>query len=318
MEYLDIVLDTYLSLYEEALPTDAWHIHSFILREASCGVYEHCWGSEIPPGIRADRGEMYEIWEADDPDIFRARILAFRSWMREHGYRDKPLYITEYGSLWPYYEDPFVTNEGQDVFDEARAARFMTSTFDFLLGASDSSVGYRADQNRLVQRWLWYSLDGTDYGGALFEKYTTVSRPLGIDFADYTGAISPTVDLLAVEVGQVGPIPFSPTDPATVTLEVRISNVGNVKVTEPFTVGFLDERGQTIGDVVISDALAGCAATRMGTITWSDVAPGAHSIRVIVDPEDRIDEADETNNEANGIALVAEVQSFLPLITRDR
>jgi hypothetical protein len=318
MEYLDIVLDTYLSLYGEALPTDAWHIHSFILREASCDVYEHCWGSEIPPGINADSGEMYEIWEADDLDIFRARILAFRGWMRERGYRDEPLYITEYGSLWPYYDSPFVTNDGQDVFDEARAARFLTSTFDLLLSASDSTIGYRADQNRLVQRWLWYSLDGMDYGGALFDKDTVVSRPLGIDFADYTGAISPGVDLLAVEVGQAGPIPFSPTDTATVTLEVRISNAGNVAVTEPFTVRLLDGEGETIDDIVISNTLAGCAATWMDTVTWPNLAPGAHAVRVVVDPEDGIREADETNNEVNGVALVAEVQSFLPLITRDR
>jgi hypothetical protein len=319
MEYLDVVLDTYLSLYGEALPTDAWHIHSFILREASCTAYpQACWGSEIPPGIGEDSGEMYELWEVDGLDIFQTRILDFRSWMRERGYRDKPLYVTEYGSLWPYYASPFVTNDGQDVFDEARAGRFMTSTFDFLISAKDSSVGYVADQNRLVQRWLWYSLDGMDYGGALFDKYTAVSRPLGIDFADYTGGISPTVDLLAVEVGQVGPVPFSPTDTATVTLEARISNAGNVAVTEPFTVRFLDEEGRMIGDVVISDTLAGCAATRMGTVSWLNVAPGAHSIRVVVDPENGISEADETNNEVNGVALVAEAQSFLPLIARDR
>jgi hypothetical protein len=170
--------------------------------------------------------------------------------MRERGYWDRPLYITEYGSLWPYYGTPFVTNDGEDVFDEARAARFMTSTFDSLLSASDSSVGYgyMADQNRLVQRWLWYSLDGTDYGGALFDMRTTVLRPQGVSFAEYTGAISPTVDLLAVEVGQVAPVPLSPTDAATVTLEVRISNVGNVAVTEPITIRLVNESGQKIGD----------------------------------------------------------------------
>jgi subtilase family serine protease len=48
------------------------------------------------------------------------------------------------------------------------------------------------------------------------------------------------------------------------------------------------------------------------------VAPGAHSVRAIVDPEDEISEGDETNNEVNGVALVAETQTFLPLIARDR
>ncbi len=319
MDYLDLVLDAYISLYGEPLPTDAWHIHSFILREASCAVYEHCWGSEIPPGIRADSGEMYEVWEVDDLDIFRTRIFAFRSWMQRHGYRDKPLYITEYGTLWPYYEYPFVTNDGKDVFDEARAGQFMTSTFDFLLTANDPDTGYSADENRLVQRWLWYSLDSDAFGGALFDKNTGILRPLGKDFADYTGTIPPTTDLLAVEVGQVGPVPLSPTDAVTITLEARISNVGNAALTEgPITVRFLDEEGQTIGsDVVVDEALPGCAATRSVTTSWSHVEPGAHSVRLVVDPEDAIEEADETNNEVYGVALVAEHQIFLPLTFRN-
>jgi hypothetical protein len=76
MHYLDIVLNTYSSLYGEALPTEVWHIHLFILREASCAVHpEACWGSEIPPGVSADSGEMYELWEVDELDIFQARIF---------------------------------------------------------------------------------------------------------------------------------------------------------------------------------------------------------------------------------------------------
>ena len=71
MQYLDIVLDTYASLYGEALPTDAWHIHTFILREANCDVYPgECWGSEIPPGISADHGMMYDLEDTDNLDIF--------------------------------------------------------------------------------------------------------------------------------------------------------------------------------------------------------------------------------------------------------
>lgn len=319
LQYLDIVLDTYISRYEEPLPTDGWGIHTYILREASCEVYDHCWGSEIPPGLSADSGEMYDLWEVDALDIFQERILTFRQWMSQHGYRNSPLYISEYGTLWPYYDSPFVTHDGQDVFDETRAGRFMTSTFDFLLTANDPDVGYPADENRLVQRWLWYSLDDMDYGGALFDPYATTPMSLGLAFGDYTAGIPPTVDLFAVEVGQVGPVPFSPTDTATVTLQAQVSNVGNVAITEPITVHFSDAEGHMIGsDRVISNTIAGCAAMRAVTITWPGVEPGAHIVRAVVDPAGEVSESDEANNEVTGIVLVAKKQAFLPVVTRGK
>jgi hypothetical protein len=312
MQYLDIVLDTYKSLYGGPLPTDAWNIHTYILREKR-GDY----GCDIPPGISADEGELYAWWDSDRLDIFQARILAFRQWMRQRGYHDTPLYITEYGTLLPYYD--FVYEHNGVVFDEARAKDFMYSTFEFLLTAKDTSFGYPADEDRLVQRWLWYSLDDTQYGGALFDQFSLDMMPLGTDFGVYTGAMSPTVDLLAVDVGQTSPIPLSPENPATITLQARVSNVGNAPTTGPVTVRFLDGEGQQIGsDQVISTAVDGCAATEEVTMVWPNVMPGAYVVQVVVDPEDVVSEGNEGNNETSGVVLVAKTQAFLPLITREQ
>jgi hypothetical protein len=300
MQYLDIVLDTYVSLYGEPLPTDAWNIHTYILREKR-GDY----GCDIPPGISADEGEPYNWWDSDRLDIFQARILAFRHWMNEHGYRETPLYITEYGTLLPYYD--FVYEHEGVIFDEARARDFMVNSFDFLLTATDLNVGYPADENRLVQRWLWYSLDDTlEYGGALFDPLTLDMMQLGADFGAYTGAMTPTADLFAVDVGQTAPISSSADGAVTITLRARVSNVGNVAIAQPVTVRFLDGEGHQIGlDQVITATVSGCAEVRSITTTWPGVTTGSHVVRVMVDPEDDVSEGSEGNNEVSGVVLVA-------------
>ena len=182
LEYLDMVLDVYQNLYGEMMPVDVWNIHNMILREASCAVYPgSCWGCEIPPGIEADHGMLYEIQDNDDIVIFQQQIVAFRQWMKEKGERDKPLIVSEYGVLMP----------GIYGFDYARVKAFMYASFDYLTTATDGSLGYPADGNRLVQRWAWYSLNDDDFEGwsshhHLFNPQTKQITQLGIDYGSYT------------------------------------------------------------------------------------------------------------------------------------
>jgi hypothetical protein len=68
--------------------------------------------------------------------------------MADHGQRDKPLIVSEYGILLPEYYG----------FDLERVRSFMHDTYDFMLNATDQHIGYPDDGNRLVQRWAWYSL----------------------------------------------------------------------------------------------------------------------------------------------------------------
>ena len=72
--------------------------------------------------------------------------------MAGKGERNKPLWITEYGSLFP----PTRLDLGAT---DAKTASFMVGTFNFLLSARDEATGLPGDQNRLVQRWFWYSLN---------------------------------------------------------------------------------------------------------------------------------------------------------------
>jgi hypothetical protein len=188
LQYLDMVLDAYQSLYGEMMPVDVWNIHNMILREASCEVYpENCWGCEIPPGIDAHLGMTYTVQQNDDIDIFKQHIVAFRQWMKEKGERDKPLIVSEYGVLMPEMYD----------FDYARVKAFMYASFDYLTTATNDSLGYPADENRLVQRWVWYSLNDDDFEGYpsrqhLFDPATRQITQLGIDYSNYIHSLTNT------------------------------------------------------------------------------------------------------------------------------
>jgi hypothetical protein len=329
LQYLDRVLSTYQQLYGESLPADLWSVHSYILREIDPsdpeampnGLYE-VWGAYIPPGITATRGELYTYSQMFDVAIFRQRLIDFRAWLRDRGYRDVPLYITEYGTLFPYppyiNDDPYVDELGVPM-DEARTAAFMTSTFNVLLNLSDAAIGYPADANRLVQRWLWYSVSDPTYGGLLFDPNSHARRPLGDAYANYTQAITPSVDLLAVRVVAEPAAIWYEGVPVTATLKAQISNVGNISITQPITIGFYAGQppsGTLLESKVITSSLAGCAATREVSVTWPNLSAGTHPVYVQIDPDNAIGEANESNNIVGGFTLVATHQVYLPLISR--
>ena len=175
LQYLDLVLAAYQNLAGTPMPVDIWSVHNSILREE-----RGSWGVDIPPGLGTDTGKLYEIDDNDRLDIFQGQLVDFRVWMRDRGYQDRPLYLTEFSILMP----------AEYGFPPERVAAFMTGAFDYLLSAADGSLGYPADGNRLVQRWAWYSvadLDEPDHypTGNLFDPVTKEMTAVGRAFADY-------------------------------------------------------------------------------------------------------------------------------------
>ncbi len=322
MRYLDRILAAYVERYGEPLPTDFWVTHSYILCE-TCFVkgYEPWgWGAcPVPdwpdPNDPPDEAVHYSLEDHWRLDIFQQRLIDFRRWMRDRGYRDVPLLVSEYGILFYY---PFEQGDLYKTEDDAIA--FMQGTFDWMREARDSELGYPADDNRLVQRWAWFSLDHIDWemGGALFDNETYQPFKIGLAYAEYTADLSPVVDLVAVDVRQTAPTPYSPTQPVSVTLDVQVSNAGNVPLTAPFTVRFLDAAGSPIAeDQVVASTLSGCGATVSLHVVYPNLEPGAYPVRVVVDPEGEIAEADEQNNETTGTVLVATNRLFLPLVRQE-
>ena len=329
LAYLDKVWDTYYRTYGKTMPVDVWNIHSFILRETTvvpdpepCGSRTvPVWGAYIPPGAGASMGKLYCIRDQDNLDIFWQRIRDFRRWMANKGERNKPLIISEYGVL--FYED--FHDEDGNTFSQERVGEFMIGTFDRMLNETDSTIGYPHDGNRLVQRWAWFSLseNPNDWGGTLFDPDTRALRPLGQTYVDYTSAITPSVDLLAVYAYSEPPVFWYEGKPVTATLKAVVSNAGSIATAESVAVNFYDgppgEPGtEPIGSVqVVPRELGGCADYAVVSVSWSGLGVGAHSFYVQIDAEGTIAEADETNNVASAIVLVATERVFLPSATKD-
>ncbi len=165
--YLDAILAAYRQQFGAEMPVDVWNTHNFILQEK-----RGSWGVDIPPGLPDEQGMLYEVDDGDNLEIFRQQIVDFRQWMVQRGYQDTPLVVSEYGILMP-----------EDYgFPPDRVAAFMTSTFDFFLTATDATLGYPADDYRLVQLWCWYSLDdAADHypTGNLFDPQTGAMTAVG-------------------------------------------------------------------------------------------------------------------------------------------
>jgi hypothetical protein len=110
--------------------------------------------------------EIYCSAEHDDMNVFASQVLSMRQRMKDHGQQDKPLMISEYSILWPYYHNGQACgfkDEYGNCFDPPRVANYLANSFDYLLNqAIDPELGYKLDGNRLVQQWL---CSGVHYDG---------------------------------------------------------------------------------------------------------------------------------------------------------
>ena len=175
------------------MEVEAWGIHNQILQEDLEG-----WGCGVPPGSDVNQGQLYSVWDNANLDIFRQHIVAFRTWMRDRGERDKPLLITEYGVLMPSE----YLGGGDKAVGEQIVVDFMKGSFDYLLAATDEALGCPADGNRLVQQWAWYSLNDKlidletfeGFNGALYDwRYSTypgVLNLFGIEYLRYISSLA--------------------------------------------------------------------------------------------------------------------------------
>jgi hypothetical protein len=143
LSYLDRVLAHYQSTYEVKLPVDWWTVHAYVLREERSS-----WGADIPPGFTDAKGLIIEPEAHGDLMLFKEQLKRFRNWMKENGYQDVPLAVTEFGILLP---DEF-------GYSPAVTAQYLTETFEWLDTSVDSETGYPDDDYHLVQRWAWFSL----------------------------------------------------------------------------------------------------------------------------------------------------------------
>lgn len=171
LAYLDRILAEYQKRYNTPMPVDWWTIHGYILREQ-----HNSWGVDIPPGFFDEHGMLWEVSDHGRMDLFEANIIAFRRWMVDRGYRNTPLALTEFGIMMP----------ADYGFPPDQVVIFLQDTFHWLQTAQDNSIGYSADDNKIVQRWAWFSLYYDLYPAPnLADPKTGELTVLGKAFHDY-------------------------------------------------------------------------------------------------------------------------------------
>ncbi len=291
LRYLDLILEEYERLYGSQMPVDVWNIHIYILREVIEGRPDS-WGAFIPPGLPDEEGELYEIQDHDNIEIFKEMVVRFRQWMADNGYRDCPLIITEFGVIMPWdYLDP--DREQAD----ARVLGFMDASVGYLLTAQDASIGYPHDGNRLVQRWAWYALAGS-WGGWLFEMGTGEMSVFGQRYAELAAAQQKSVNLLPARLEAVSAAGIRPGSPAR--LEARIANNGDVPTTMPAAVRFYDGDpdggGVPIGETQYIPPLDGGVGLAIVSVPWTPAEARTYDLYVRVDPLNGIVETNEGDN----------------------
>jgi len=276
LRYLDLILTEYQQRYGVTMPVEIWDIHNFILPE-------NCyWGASIPPGLEAYQSEGKPcdatLNEHGNITIFKQQIRTFRQWMKDRGFRQHPLMISEYGILLSKYHG----------YDYARVRNFMTASFDYMLNTTDPDLGYTADGNRLVQEFAWFSLNywefniNTYFGlnGNLFDHDSRQIMPLGLDYANYTKKVTvQTIDLTATNL-QV--VPDSATIGQPINLSASFFNQGALAATDVavrFWLGDPRNGGQLIGSSAPRpQVLTGCHRQLTDAITWSPTAGGAYTL----------------------------------------
>lgn len=326
LQYLDIVWDSYIETYGTTMPVDVWNMHVYILPEK----YANGADSRAAVALGTDPAiailhsnynpnlcslsNVYCIAEHDDIDLFAQQVMWMRQWMKDHGQQNKPLILSEFSLLYHYVEDPggtcFESDEYGDCFPPERVSRFMVDAINYLESTTDTNIGYPADNHKLVQQWLWFTMREypENAPNALLEDDGTRTL-IGETFVNLIQSKALVTSLYMDKVSNPAIKIESPATSVTATLSASVLNNGNTMTTEPITVTFYADvtKNIEIGTAVIPANLTGCARRSESVeVDWPNLAPGTHPYWAEVDG----------GNTLKGIVLVNPEQNFLPLIKR--
>ncbi len=347
-QYLDIVWNTYMARYGEPMPVDFWNMHLYILPErrpepdgSPNNIANVALGTQLAKGIyeaggdssKCSRDDVYCLAEHDNMDVFAEQVVSMRTWMKNHGYQNYPLIITEYSLLYPYEvngDSCSVMDEFGACFTPSRVRQFAINSFDYLLNTADPDLGYPLDNNKLVQQWMWYGMYqvGNFSASNLAASGTgpLVLTETGAAFQEWAATSQPdAVNLVATEAnGQQGK---SSDGTTTAKLNVVMRNNGNTRVNDPITVTFYrdaalnQEIGQTTVPAPDADfmGMTGCAVRSLQVdvqASWQeDLSPGDYPFWVKVNSDGAIGETNENDNVSTGMFKVIPVGVFIPLVT---
>ena len=346
LQYLDIVWDTYFDLYHAPMPVDIWNMHLYILPEVTPsgqpnGIANVALGTNPALGKRESGGQasqcplnsVYCFAEHDDMARFAEQVEAMRTWMKDHGQRNKPLILSEFSILYPYIFDSetqtwFLTDENGNNFNPQRVTDFLEAGFAYLESAVDGQLGYPADGNRLVQQWLWYGVEVTGPGDASNLVNSESLTQMGQAYQDWVAAKSLYTNLLPDPPADIVAAPAAGQTTVTATLTADVRNNGTLRAGVPFSVTFYADEAlsQVIGTAVVPapgadfPGMTGCATRHVTVeVSWAGVGFGWHDYWIEVDSGGDIVEGPggELDNVTQGRLLVPFTQLFLPTMPKN-
>jgi hypothetical protein len=353
IQYLDIMWDTYLELFGTPMPVDVWNMHLYILPEvnrfyqpnsiASVALgtdptlgkkesYDPDGNGPLEPKDTCGFEDVYCFAEHDDISVYAGQVYAMRTWMRDHDQRNKPLILSEFSILYPNISDPggtcFLQDEYGNCFTDERVVNFLNSAFNFLETSSDPDLGYPLDGNRLVQQWLWFSVNhgnGVGFVSNLIDEEPFQLSEVGQAFQTFVGNQPTTINLFADAIRM--PVVFTdlPDGEADAPLSISVRNNGAIAPVFSFDVTFYGDEAlsQPIGTAVVQPpgsshpGMTGCARREREIyteVTWEGLTAGLHQYWVKIDSGGWIAESDEGDNIASGFVHVNPYQNFTPLI----
>lgn len=346
LQYLDKVWTTYLSTYKAPMPVDLWNMHVYILPEAEYNDQGQLVGSRAGVALGTDlplakifsggnpalcgQSNIYCYADHDNINIFKEQVYAMRHWMKARGHQNKPLIMTEFGTLYPYMEPADVatpgcpdcfslTDEFGKTFTRERVTAFMNKTIDFLDNTTDPALGYPEDNYRLVQQWNWYAVNEGKVSSSnnLVQDNGSDLTLMGHTYKNRSQASGYAVNLRLSEAP--GAIAWSSGGTASANISAVIRNNGNSPTQVPVNVTFYRDAARTlpIASASIPAGITGCA-TRPYTvsITWNGLTPGVNRYWVTVDSGGVVAESNEADNSASGVVIVDPLQVMLPSIRR--
>jgi hypothetical protein len=209
-----------------------------------------------------------------------------------------------------------------------------------MVNTKDPALGYPADDGRLVQRWLWYSVH-TEYlvghsSNLIVDDYASYAPgdPAALTIVGRTFMGRATADthrnLRAVEAEDVTVIIDRPSDRGSARLSVSFRNVGSRALTAPLAVTFYQDEALTrpIVTAVVqpgAGGIAGCNWDHVPTVasgTWCALRVGEYPYWARIDSIDAVVESSEDDNVVQGVVKVFarsefEHRAFIPVSGRN-
>ncbi len=349
LQYLDIMWDAYLEMYNAPMPVDVWNMHIYILPEVNINgeqndiasvalgtdpalgrreSYDPDGAGPLEPKDTCHLDDVYCYAEHDDMNVFAENALAMRRWMKEKGQQNKPLILSEFSILYPYEDDGptcFLQDEYGNCFTHERIINFQNSAFTLLETSTDPNLGYPQDGYRLVQQWLWFSVNTRDVAAVsnLVGGSPTDLTAIGQNFKEHVANQTPTINLFSDLAAHPSVFTETPGGTTDVSISASLRNNGNHAPLTSFEVTFYEDAAlsQPIGSATVPPpginrpGLTGCARRDIVVDTlWEGLSTGTHRYWVEIDSGDQIDESDEGDNIIRGFVIVNPRQSYSPVI----